>query len=228
MASRSVSAWRHSIGTTTHQSDRHTRLQRLLGDARAALRAADLALFVVSGVDGVEVQTEQLWRVAEEEGIPRAVVVTKLDRDRSSFERTLDQLRESFGKAIAPIQVPIGSEEGLRGSSAWPPSEPTSTRTGEKSGKEVDLPSEVEDLVHAAHTALVETVVETDDEMMEAYFEGKEPTREQIVATVHNGMLAGEIYPVLVASAERYGHRPARRVHRRLRAQPPGTRRSPP
>ncbi|MGH3667512.1 MAG: GTP-binding protein, partial [Acidimicrobiia bacterium] len=85
------------------------------GDARAALRAVDLALFVVSGVDGVEVQTEQLWKVAEEEGIPRAVVVTKLDRDRSSFERTLDQLRNSFGKAIAPIQVPIGSEEGLRG-----------------------------------------------------------------------------------------------------------------
>ena len=74
---------------------------------------------------------------------------------------------------------------------------------GEKSGKEVDLPSEVEDLVHAAHTALVETVVETDDDMMEAYFEGKEPSREQIVATIHTGIVAGDIQPVLVASAER-------------------------
>jgi len=173
------------------------------GDARAALRAVDLALFVVSGVDGVEVQTEQLWKVAEEEGIPRAVVVTKLDRDRSSFERTLDQLRESFGKAIAPIQVPIGSEEGLRGLVRVASERAYEYTEGEKEGKEVDLPSEVEDLVHAAHTALVETVVETDDEMMEAYFEGTEPSREQIVATIHKGIVAGDIQPVLVASAEK-------------------------
>ncbi len=173
------------------------------GDARAALRAVDLALFVVSGVDGVEVQTEQLWKVAEEEGIPRAVVVTKLDRDRSSFERTLDQLRESFGKAIAPIQVPIGSEEGLRGLVRVASERAYEYTEGEKEGKEVDLPSEVEELVHAAHTALVETVVETDDEMMEAYFEGREPSREQIVATIHKGIIAGDIQPVLVASAER-------------------------
>ncbi len=173
------------------------------GDARAAFRAVDLALFVISGVDGVEVQTEQLWKVAEEEGIPRAVVVTKLDRDRSSFERTLEQLRDSFGKAIAPIQVPIGSEEGLRGLVRVASERAYEYTDGEKSGKEVDLPSEVEELVHAAHTALVETVVETDDEMMEAYFEGKEPSREQIVATIHKGIVAGEIQPVLVASAER-------------------------
>jgi elongation factor G len=173
------------------------------GDARAALRAVDLALFVVSGVDGVEVQTEQLWKVAEDEGIPRAIVVSKLDRDRSSFERTLDQLRDSFGKTIAPIQVPIGSEEGLRGLVRVASERAYEYTEGEKEGKEVDLPAEVEDLVHAAHTALVETVVETDDEMMEAYFEGKEPSREQIVATIHKGIVAGDIHPVLVTSAER-------------------------
>jgi elongation factor G len=173
------------------------------GDARAALRAADLALFVVSGVDGVEVQTEQLWRVADEEGIPRAIVVTKLDRDRSSFERVLEQLRESFGKAIAPIQVPIGSEEGLRGVVRVASERAYEYTDGEKAGKEVDLPDEVADLVHAAHTALVETVVETDDEMMEAYFEGKEPSRDQIVSTVHHGIVDGDIHPVIVASAEK-------------------------
>ena len=173
------------------------------GDARAALRAADLALFVVSGVDGVEVQTEQLWKVAEEEGIPRAIVVTKLDRDRSSFERTLDQLRESFGKAIAPIQVPIGSEEGLSGLVRVASERAYEYAGGDKSGKEVDLPAEVESLVHTAHIALVETVVETDDEMMEAYFDGTEPSREQIISTIHSGILTGDIQPVLVTSAEK-------------------------
>ncbi len=173
------------------------------GDARAALRAADLALFVVSGVDGVEVQTEQLWKVAEDEGIPRAVVVSKLDRDRSSFERTLDQLRDSFGKAIAPIQVPIGAEEDLRGLVRVASERAYEYSTGDKSGKEIDLPAEVEDLVHTAHTALVETVVETDDKMMEAYFEGNEPSREQIVGTIHKGIISGDIHPVLVTSAEK-------------------------
>jgi elongation factor G len=173
------------------------------GDARAALRAVDLALFVVSGVDGVEVQTEQLWKVAEEEGIPRAIVVTKLDRDRSSFERTLDQLRESFGKAIAPIQVPIGAEEGLIGLVRVASERAYEYAGGDKTGKEVDLPAEVENLVHSAHTALVETVVETDDEMMEAYFEGTEPSREQIVSTIHTGIVTGDIHPVLVTSAEK-------------------------
>src|SRR5690606_25373900 len=85
------------------------------GDARAALRAADLALFVVSAVDGVEVSTELMWRAAAEEGIPRAIVVTKLDRDRASFQRTLDQLKETFGKRVAPVQVPIGEEGNLSG-----------------------------------------------------------------------------------------------------------------
>ena len=86
-----------------------------VGDARSGLRAADMALFCVSAVDGVEVQTEQLWNLAGDEGIPRAVVITKLDRERADYEGTLAQLRKAFGKAIAPIQVPIGEENDLRG-----------------------------------------------------------------------------------------------------------------
>ena len=173
-----------------------------VGEARAAMRAADFALFVVSGVDGVEVQTEQLWNVAESEAIPKAVVVTKLDRERSSFQRTLAQLRESFGKAIAPIHVPIGSESKTQGL-VRVATERAYKYSGDKTGVEIDLPAEVEDQVHAAHTALVEIVVETDDEMMEAYFEGTEPTRKQIIETIHKGILKGEIEPVLVTSAEK-------------------------
>jgi len=174
-----------------------------VGDARSALRAADLALFCVSAVDGVEVQTEQLWRAAGEEGIPRVVVVTKLDRERASYERTLDQLRSAFGKAIAPIQVPIGQEQDLRGLVRVASERAYEYPGGSKIGSLVDLPQEVETRVHAAHTGLIETVVETDDAMMEAYFDGTEPTRDKIVSTVHSGIVAGDIHPVLVTSAEK-------------------------
>jgi elongation factor G len=173
------------------------------GDARTALRAADLALFAVSAVDGVEVQTEALWRAAEEEGIPRAIVITKLDRERASYERVLGELRDSFGKSVAPIQVPIGSEETLRGLVRVATERAYEYSSDSAVGAQVDLPDEVADLVHSAHTGLIEAVVETDDQMMEAYFEGKEPTRDQIVDTIHHGIINGEIHPVLVTSAEK-------------------------
>jgi elongation factor G len=172
-----------------------------VGDARSALRAVDLALFCVSAVDGVEVQTEHLWRVAGDEGIPRAVVMTKLDRERAGYERTLDQLRSAFGKQIAPIQVPMGEEADLRGLIRVATERAYEYTPGSKTGTQVDLPADVADLVHTAHTGLIETVVETDDDMMEAYFDGIEPDRDQIVATIHKGIVAGDIHPVLVTSA---------------------------
>ena len=173
------------------------------GDARAALRAADLALFVVSAVDGVEVSTELMWRVAADEGIPRAIVITKLDRDRASFQRTLAQLQETFGKRVAPVQVPIGEEDSLQGLVRVVSERAYVYSDGAKTGTQVDLPDSIADLVHSTHTALVESVVETDDALMEAYFEGKEPDRDVIVSTVHRGMLEAEIFPVLVTSAHR-------------------------
>ncbi|MGH9004372.1 MAG: GTP-binding protein, partial [Acidimicrobiia bacterium] len=72
-----------------------------VGDVSAALRVADMALFVISAVDGVEVQAEIAWKLAEQRRLPRAVFVNKLDRDRASFSRTLDDLKEKFGAGIA-------------------------------------------------------------------------------------------------------------------------------
>ena len=86
-----------------------------ISDVAAAFRAADLAIFVVSAVEGVEVQTEVAWRMAEELGLPRAIFVNKLDRERASFSRTLDQLNEKFGAGVAPLQLPIGEEAEFRG-----------------------------------------------------------------------------------------------------------------
>ncbi|MEX1272063.1 MAG: GTP-binding protein, partial [Acidimicrobiia bacterium] len=171
------------------------------GDARAALRAADLALFVVSAVDGVEVGTELMWRAAAEEGIPRAIMITKLDRERASFDRTLAQLREAFGKRVAPIQVPIGSESSLTGVARVVSGRCYDYARGAKTGTLIDTPDEVADLIAATHTSLIESVVETDDALMEAYFEGVEPERDIIVKTVHQGMLDAEIFPVLVSSS---------------------------
>ena len=172
-----------------------------LGDARSALRAADLALFVVSGVDGVEVQTEILWDLAVEEGIPRAVFINKLDRERSSFLRTLAELQEAFGKRIAPVHLPIGSEYDLSGMVRIVSNRGHTYSDGNPIGSPSDPPADLASTVQETHTALVESVVETDDDLMERYFEGHEPSREQMVKVIHQGMLDGEVFPVLIGSA---------------------------
>lgn len=172
-----------------------------VGDARSALRAVDLALFVVSAVDGVEVQTELLWQAAKGEGIARAIFINKLDRERASFTRTLDQLKEAFGKRVAPVQVPIGEENDLSGLVRVVSGRAYGYSGGNPRGTQIDVPESVASTVEEAHIALVEAVVETDDELLEAYFEGQEPPREKMVEVIHDGMIAGDIYPVLVGSA---------------------------
>lgn len=173
-----------------------------VGDARAAMRAADLALFVVSGVDGVEVQTEALWRMAGEEGIARAFFVNKLDRERASFSRTLAQLKAAFGAAVAPLQVPIGEEHRLSGVAQLPGGRAFAYDGGPK-GAPGPVPPEVEGEVADLHTALVEAVVETDDGLLERYLEGAEPTAEELVTALHRGMVEGTAFPVLCGAATR-------------------------
>ena len=84
-------------------------------EALAALTVADLAVFVVSAVDGVEVQTEIIWRAAAALGIPRLVFMNKLDRDRADFPNVLQQLHDSFGAGVAPLELPIGEEHDFHG-----------------------------------------------------------------------------------------------------------------
>lgn len=172
-----------------------------VGEALAALRAVDLAVFVVSAVDGVEVQTEILWEAARQESIPRVVFVNKLDRDRASFSRTLDELIEAFGKRIAPIQIPIGEEQSLSGVVRLVSGRAYRYGSGRTEGTPIDVPPEMAGTIEETRSALVESVVETDDDLLEAYFEGEEPSAEKMVEVIHNGMLAGEIFPVLVGSA---------------------------
>ncbi|MEX1208289.1 MAG: elongation factor G [Acidimicrobiia bacterium] len=175
-------------------------LSDFMGEAVAALRAADLALFIVSGVDGVEVQTEALWNMAGEEGIARAVFVNKLDRERASFSRTLTQLKEVFGTGIAPLQIPIGAEAELRGVANLVGGR-AFTYSGSPKATEEDLPEEIHSEVAVLHTALVEAVVETDDTLLEKYFEGEEPSGPQLISGMHRGMVERTAFPVLCGSA---------------------------
>jgi len=170
-----------------------------VGDVWAALQVADLAVFVVSAVEGVEVQHEVIWRRAAELGIPRMVFINKLDRERASFQRTLDQLREVFGAGVAPLELPIGEEAGFRGiadlltDTAW-------TYEGAK-GSEGEIPDDMAEQEHQVHDNLVEGIVVADDELLERYLEGDVPTKVELEHALAHGVADATVFPVVCGSA---------------------------
>ncbi len=173
-----------------------------VGEMRAAMRVADLAVFVVSGVDGVEVQTQVAWNYAEELSLPRMIFINKLDRENSSFRRTLEQLRDLFGKGCAPIALPLGREHDFSGIISVIDAEAYSyDDKGHRST--VPVPDERRARLEEVRTDLLDSVAETDDELLERYLEGGEITREEIIRQLHQGIDDATVFPVLVGAATR-------------------------
>jgi elongation factor G len=171
-----------------------------IGDLRAAMRIADLAVFVVSGVEGLEVQTEVAWRYADELNLPRMVFVNKLDRENSSFRRTLEQLRDAFGKGVAPLSLPLGQEHNFKGIISVIDEGAFEYDSGGKPSP-VPIPDERMARVNEVRTDLLDSIAESSDELLERYLEGGDITREEIVKAVHEGIDDAQMFPVLVGSA---------------------------
>ncbi len=173
-----------------------------LMESRGAMRVADAAMIVVSGVTGVEVTTEKVWKFAEEYELPRLIVVNKLDRERSSFTRTLENLEKKFGKNIVPIQLPMGEEKDFNGvvdliaMKAY-------RYAGDGSGKyeTIDIPSEYKADADQAREALIEKVAEGDDGLMERFFEQGGLSQEELIDGLRREVSHHQIYPIVLASA---------------------------
>jgi elongation factor G len=168
-------------------------------DTMQALRVADLAVFVVSAVEGVEVQTELMWKAAAKLGLPRLIFVNKLDRERASFSRTLDQLQQTFGAGIAPLELPIGEEASFVGVADLL----SDTAITYEGGKPTTgaIPDEMEAQEQEVHESLVEGIVVADDDLMERYLEGDIPNFKELEETLAHGVASAQVFPVLCGSA---------------------------
>jgi elongation factor G len=174
------------------------------GEASLALRVADLAVFVVSAVDGVQPGTRRLWREAAALGLPRMVFVNKLDRDRSSFDGTLAELREVLGAGIAPLELPIGGEGAFHGVADLLSETAHLYDGGERSSGPV--PDDMFDREHEIHDNLVEGIVVGDDDQLERYLGGEVPSVEELEHTLARGVDDATVFPVVCGSAtERIG-----------------------
>src|SRR5207302_3341022 len=171
-------------------------------ETKASLIAVDAALITVDAHVGAQVTTEKVWDYCAEYDIPRAFVLTWMDRDLSSFERSLESLVQVFGRTVVPLQMPVGAEKGFRGVIDLV-SMKAHMYTPDGDGKATieNIPDALKDEAEEAHERLVEMIAEGDDEMMEEFFrEGTIPIQDLIPA-VRNAIVQEKIFPVLITSA---------------------------
>jgi elongation factor G len=152
-------------------------------DVVEALAAVDAVIVVVDASAGVEVGTEEVWRLADARGLPRFVFINKMDRENANYDATLDQLKAKFGPKIAPVYLPIGSADGFRGYIDVIEQHANVYEGGKP--KEVPIPAELEGIEHSRRDALVEAAAEASDELMEKYLEGESFTDAEIETAVH-------------------------------------------
>ena len=186
---------KHTIGLIDTPGD-----QNFFSDTKLCLQAADGAVVVIDAVDGVKVQTEQGWDFAEEFNIPCVIFINKLDRERSDFSRTFKDAQECFTPKPIILQLPIGKENDfigvvdLIGMQAY-----TYDENGK--AKKVDIPSDMTDLVENEREALVENIAESDDDLLERYFENESLSDDEINTALRKATLARTFVPVLCGSA---------------------------
>jgi elongation factor G len=168
--------------------------------ARPALRVADCALVVIDGVNGVEVQTEKTWGYANEFLTPRIMVINKLDKERADFGAALDSARGTFSRAIVPFTLPIGKEKDFRGVVDVVHQKAYEFDENGKA-KEIEIPSEGRDIIDAAREKLIETIAETDDALMEKYFDQGTLEDEDLLPNISRAIASSRLCPVFAASA---------------------------
>ena len=169
------------------------------GDLRAGLRAADSALFAVSATDGIDGVTRMLWEECAAVGMPRAVVITKIDHQRAEFQATLDACREAFGDAVAPLYLPVG--EPVTGLIGLLSQKLYSYSGGERA--EGAPAAADEDRMTELRGELIEGIItESEDEtLMDRYLSGEEIDPKVLIEDLEKAVARGSFYPVLVASA---------------------------
>lgn len=169
------------------------------GEVRAALRASDGMLMVLSAVSGVEVDTERAWDYGVELQMPRMAFINKMDMEQADFFGTLEKMRALFGKAIMPLQIPIGEGPDFRG--LVDVAKMTAVEYVNGKAVEIEVPPELVEKAKEIREMTVEAAAEGNDELLEKYLDGQELTLEEIRQGLREGMLTGRVCPVMCGSA---------------------------
>lgn len=171
-----------------------------VGEALEAVEVADAAVIVVSGKSGVSAGVERAWELCEKRNLPRIFFINKVDDERCNFQAVLEQLREKFGKKVAPFQVPIDNGEKIIG---FVDVVRMRARLFQADGPllDDDIPDYMMDKVEPVRNMIIESVAETDEALMDRYFNGDEFTVDEIKKALRKATDSNEVVPVLCGTA---------------------------
>ncbi|WP_434051539.1 MAG: elongation factor G [Roseibium sp.] len=172
-------------------------------EVERSLRVLDGAVALLDANAGVEPQTETVWRQADKYNVPRMIFVNKMDKLGADFDRCVTMIKERLGATPLVMQLPVGAESEFAGcvdllkmkALIW---------QAENLGAawdETDIPADLADRAQEMHDALIETAVEVDEEAMEAYLEGEEPSTEKLKELIRKGTISGDFVPIFCGSA---------------------------
>ena len=166
-----------------------------VGEVYGALRVASSAVIVIDASSGIEVGTEKAWKYAEYRNLPRVIMVNKMDKENIKFDDLLENLREAFGKKVVPFVIPLGKGDNYDGYMD------ILARQCYINSKPVETLPDTAEKAEKFRSMLMESVAETDEEMLEKYFEGEEFSDEEIHTGLKKAVLAGELVPVVLGAA---------------------------
>src|SRR3954471_8204067 len=173
------------------------------GDQRAALRVADAALVVVDGSAGLQVGTQLVWNELDKAKTPRVVAITRLDRENADFDRVLAQLRAAYGIRVVPLHVPVGSEHDVAATIDLL----HGTLLKGLKDKPGDIDAADKERVGQYRQQLVEAIVETNEDLLTRYLDGKEMSYDELRDALHAAVREGSVLPVLAtASTKNVGY----------------------
>jgi len=171
-----------------------------VGDVKEGCRAADSALVVLSGRSGVSVGTEQVFSYAKQRGVPTMFFVNKIDDEKANYEKTLEQMKEVFGKSVTPFVYPIREGDEFKGFVDIV--DMTARRYEGQDRVDIPVPEGMAETVAPLREMIMEAVAETDEELMVKYFNGEEFTFDEIKKAIRRGVKEGSIYPVYCGSGQ--------------------------
>ncbi|AOT71112.1 elongation factor G [Geosporobacter ferrireducens] len=169
-----------------------------IGEVQSALRVADGAVIVMDASSGIEVGTEKVWKYTIDRKMPKFIFINKMDKENVNFDKLLNDLREKFGKGIAPFAIPLGDANSFKG--IVNVVDMIARIYDGKDCTDQPVPEDMMDSVSAVREMLMESVAESDEMLMEKYFGGEEFTTEEIHEGLRKGVLGGDIVPVLLGS----------------------------
>ncbi len=171
------------------------------GEVLQALRAAEAALFVIDGESGIEVGTEKYWKYTQEINLPSIIFVNKLDKENANFNKVVSDLHIEFGKKVIPLTLMLGEGDDFEGVIDVLDRKAYTYENGVK--KEVEIPEIRLAEVDAVYEEIIEAVAETDDSLMEKFFEGEEFSEKEFRKGLTEAILEGTVVPLIAGSAEK-------------------------